>query len=76
MIWSLIKSFFFWLLGRTLLRRRTSTNIIKLKEKVDALTSKLANEMRKHPLNRKRVNRLRFDIKLFNRRIARLSERD
>jgi peptidoglycan hydrolase CwlO-like protein len=53
-----------------------SKKIIKLQGKVDELTSKLANEMRKHPVNNKRVNKLRSDIKLLNRRIARLRKRD
>lgn len=56
--------------------RRRSKKIIKLQEKVDALTNRLTHEMRKRPVNTLRVNRLRFDIKLFNRRIARLSKRD
>jgi peptidoglycan hydrolase CwlO-like protein len=72
MIWSLIKSLFWAVLKLAMPKRASNRKIRQLQEKVDELTTEITEVMSNRPVNRKRLNQLRFDRRVLNRRIARL----
>ena len=67
-----ICSFALWIIRRYFKAKNDPLSIIKLEEKVDAVTQAMSAVMATKPFDRERYNELKYNKRLLNKRIDRL----